>query len=112
MLIKKGGVYNNKAIGKTINLILENKDDIRELVKFLHVEEPKEVLYCMCVGSYAVELYENLELKATIGLHHGKAIRYENWKGDADLMDGLGLLRWLSSMGYDEPLMDFVGSQK
>ena len=108
VLIKKGGVYNNKAIGQTINLTVEDKVDINELVKMLSVEEPKEVLYCMCLGDYAIELYDNLKLKATIGLHHGKAIRYEGWRGDADLNNGLSLLEWLAAKGYDEPLMDFV----
>lgn len=109
VLIKKGGVYNNKAIGQEIGLAFENPKDISEFVERLDVEEPHEVRYCMCAGSYAIELYSGEKLKATIGLHHGKAIRYIGWKGDAELNDGKGLVEWLAEKGYKEPLLDFEG---
>lgn len=107
VLIKKGGVYNDKAIGKEVSFAFESQGVISELAGRLQVEEPKEVQYCMCAGSYAIELYSREKLKATIGLHHGKAIRYIGWKGDAELSDGRGLLEWLAAKGYGEPLLNY-----
>lgn len=107
VLIKKGGVYNDKAIGQQISFAFKRFDDISEFAECLQVEEPNEVRYCMCAGSYAIELYIREKLKATIGLHHGKAIRYVGWKGDAELSDGKGLLEWLAEKGYREPSQDF-----
>ena len=108
VVIKKGGVYDGKAIGHTIELSLESKTDIDSLIKALHIEEPKEVVYCMCAGSYALELFNSSTLKGTIGLHHGRTIRYEGWKGDARLVNGLGLLTLIASRGYKQPLKDFM----
>jgi len=111
VVIKEGGVYNDKAIGQEIGVAFRSAVDISELAERLQIEEPKEVHYCMCTGCYAIELYSRAKLKATIGLHHGKAIRYEGWKGDADLSDGKELLEWLAVKGYEEPLLDFERHQ-
>jgi hypothetical protein len=112
VVIKSSGVYDNKALSNEVLLTLTGCENINNLVHYLQVEQPSEVNYCMCLGSHAIELYTNGLLKATIGLHHGTSIRYEEWKGDADLIDSNGLLTWLSSVGCSEPLNDFFKDQQ
>jgi hypothetical protein len=60
----------------------------------------------MCLGTYAIELYSNGKLKATVGFHHGVSIRYDKWNGDAELAQSDKLLAFLSEQGLTKPLQD------
>jgi hypothetical protein len=44
---------------------------------------------------------------ALLGLHHGRAIRWKQWEGDAILVDGRVLLEWLAERDVGEPLSEF-----
>jgi hypothetical protein len=48
---------------------------------------------------------------ALLGIHHGFAIRWKEWKDDARLADGRVLLEWLAERGVSEPLRDFEEAQ-
>ncbi|RYZ82776.1 MAG: hypothetical protein EOO68_33870 [Moraxellaceae bacterium] len=112
VLIKKGGVYNDKALGCSIDFTIDDPNKILELLERLEIAESNIENYCMCLGDYALEIYANTELKATLGLHHGTAIRYERWKGDLDLKDGKSLIKWLGLNGYSQPLIDLETQRK
>jgi len=56
-------------------------------MELLQIEAPDEPNYCMCLGGYGIELFDNGQLKATVGLHHGTAKRYMGWKENAALSD-------------------------
>src|SRR5262245_34806596 len=50
---------------------------------FLIVEDPETFGHCMCFGDPHLELFAGDQLAATIGYHHGVAIRWDAWKHDA-----------------------------
>jgi hypothetical protein len=111
VLIKRGGVYNGRALGQIIDFTIDDPQNLREFVEKLTITEPKEVLYCMCLGDYALEIYYREKLRATLGLHNGTSIRYDGWKGDAELSHSNDLLKWLSAKGYHKPLIEFQAFQ-
>ncbi len=70
---------------------------------FAILENPETFGHCMCMGDPHIELYAGPELAATLGYHHGFAIRWEAWKNDAVLKQPDLLLDWLSAHGVDGP---------
>lgn len=111
ILIKEEGVYKGKAEGTTIVLRLTDSNDIKTFQELMEIVEPKKPGACMCLGSYAIELYQQGQLGATIGLHHGHSIRYESWNSDAELAKAESLLQFLAERGLRKPLDDLNASQ-
>lgn len=71
--------------------------------------------HCMCFGDPHLEFYGSASDQplATIGVHHGHAIRWEAvWKDDARLANGFGLLRWLADHGAPSALRAFQEDQR
>lgn len=106
VVIKDGGVYETRAMSEKIVLTISQADKIQKLNDFLQIDETNTGFYCMCLGTYAIELYSNAEIKATIGFHHGDSIRYHYWHGDAALAKSNELLNFLAEEGLTEPLAD------
>ncbi len=59
--------------------------------------------YCMCPGDPSLEFFRNSALIATITLHHGLRIRWDEHPGDIELATD-GLVRFLASRGLKKPL--------
>jgi len=111
--ILKEGVSQGKALGT--ELLLEETDPqaiftLRECLAI--VEDPHSFGHCMCLGDQALELYAGDRLRATIGLHHGRSIRWEVWKYDALLVDGKCYLNWMAERGVTGPLEVYLESQR
>jgi hypothetical protein len=70
---------------------------------FAIVEDPDTFGHCMCFGDPHLEFYAGDQLAATIGYHHGVAIRWDAWKHDAWLKEPDLLLDWMSAHGVDGP---------
>jgi hypothetical protein len=70
---------------------------------FAIVEDPETFGHCMCFGDPHLELYAGDRLAATLGYHHGFAIRWDAWKHDACLKEPDRLLDWMSAHGVDGP---------
>jgi hypothetical protein len=112
VIIKDGGVYEDKAMSDKIVLSISSADDIQKLNDFLNIDEQNTGFYCMCLGTYAIELYSNTQLKATIGFHHGVSIRYHFWNGDAQLAKSDELLNFLAERGLTKPLDDSIEQKR
>lgn len=104
VVIKDDGVCEEKAISDRVLLTLTEEIKIRQLSNYLQIDEANTGFYCMCFGTYAIELYSNSQLKATIGFHHGVSIRYHYWNGDAGLAKSDELLYFLAEQGLTKPL--------
>jgi len=64
--------------------------------------------HCMCFGDPAIEFLSTHGRRvAVIGIHHGQAVRWDGWKNDASLVDGVRLLRWLDAQGVAYPLEEY-----
>jgi hypothetical protein len=106
--VKEDGVADGKAISDNILLDERNPQAITALRGCLAIDEAAPAGHCMCLGDYAIELYSGDQLAATLGLHHGRSIRWETtWSHDAMLQNGLKLLWWLSTRGISAPLAKF-----
>jgi len=100
-----GGMSRGKALGTEV-LVDENDPQaviaLRECLAI--VDDVSTFGYCTCLGDNALELYAGDLLIATLGLHHGRSIRWGAWKYDALLVDGERLLAWMAERGATAPL--------
>lgn len=101
--IKDGGVASGKAMQNEVMLLIENAEDLRQFGQLIKIIESPEEFYCMCLGTYAIELYSNEKLLLTIGYHHGYSIRIEHWSSDAELLHPEELLQLLKRLGFSKP---------
>jgi hypothetical protein len=97
-------------------LLLEEDDPraILQLAACLRiVEDINTFVHCMCIGDEMIAFYsENGQCVANITWHHGKSIRWDAWKTDADLQDGYQLLTWLAGREVSAPLKRFQFQQR
>ncbi|CAN5917022.1 hypothetical protein BH11BAC7_BH11BAC7_24380 [soil metagenome] len=112
VVIKDNGVNEHKAISNKILLIISQEDKIQKLESLLEIDETNTGFYCMCLGTYAIELCSDAQVKATIGFHHGLSIRYHNWEGDAGLAKSDDLLAFLAEQGFTKPFDDRTKDKK
>ncbi len=105
MRLIDGGMYNGKVLGTQVLLNIADPSSIEALCHSLNIiEDQKTFGHCMCLGDYVIELYKEQDIIAAIGLHHGRSIRWDSWKYDALLQDGMQLLNWLANRGVKAPL--------
>ena len=112
IVIKESGVYNDKAMSNKVVLTLTEQDKVKRFSELLEIDESNTGFYCMCLGTYAIELYSNEKLKATVGFHHGVSIRYSMWNGDAELALSDQLLEFLNEQGLTKPLQDRLDEKR
>jgi hypothetical protein len=112
IVFKHGGVYEGRATSDHIVLTISQQANIQQFKALLEIIEPTESNHCMCLGTYAIELFSRDQLKATIGFHHGDSIRYNKWYGDADLAKPNELLEFLSQQGLTDPLQDKMKTEQ
>ena len=70
---------------------------------FTIVEDPKTFGHCMCVGWPTFEFLSGTKLVARISLHHGRSIRWPEWKYDGVLSRNKDVLNWLAANGAPQP---------
>ena len=97
-----GGLLRGKAMSS--EALLDTSDeqalaDFRQALRI--VEDPQTFSHCSCPGGPTLELFSGEELLATIGLQHGQAIRWKQWKQDANLCKGQALNEWLTRFGIE-----------
>jgi hypothetical protein len=101
-----GGMIYEKAMEGEVLVDTADAAAVRSFQACLKVvEEPSSFCHCMCLGCPTIELYSSEGLIATIGVHHGRAIRWAKWKHDAALQNGEGLVSWLADRGVSPKLM-------
>lgn len=105
--VLRGGVASGRTLTEDVLFETEQAAMIADLREAMRVNDgPGE--HCMCFGNAAVELLSaDGDRVATIGLHHGQTIRWDGWKDDASLVDGVGLLQWLEAHGVAYPLEEY-----
>ena len=100
-----GGVSGDRPLGEDVLLDVADSESIEMLRDSLAIVEERSTFgHCMCLGDYALQFYAGRRNIATIGLHHGRSIRWNAWKYDALLRDGQRLLTWLADQGAAAPL--------
>jgi len=112
VVIKDGGVSDKHALSNKILLTITKYEELERLSELLEIDESKTGFYCMCLGTYAFELFSAESIKATIGFHHGVSIRYHEWNGDAELTRKEELLSFLAELGFTMPLEERLEKQR
>jgi tetratricopeptide (TPR) repeat protein len=107
--VLEGMMFQGRAMGGRVLLDSGDANAIRELAKCLQiVEDPETFSHCHCLGGPTIELYAAPEHLATIGLQHGRAIRWKQWYHDAQLRTGDRLTRWLHDQGVDPAVLEAI----
>jgi hypothetical protein len=95
--VLEGGMANGRALYTKVLLDCSDMPSLTSLGRCLCiVEDPTTFRHCMCLGDLTLECFADEHLVATIGLHHGRSIRWNAWKHDAVLQDGTTLMNWLA----------------
>src|SRR5262249_55871555 len=75
--VLEGAMFGGGAMGGRVLVDVREAGAIHELAGCLRiVEDPATFGHCSCLGGPTIELYAGLEHLATIGLQHGRAIRW------------------------------------
>jgi hypothetical protein len=105
--VVRGGSANGAPLGKEELAVTEDAETIEELRHSLQIRDGG-CGHCMCHGDPTLVLSDRSgDRLAVLGIHHGAAISWCAWKGDAELVDGQRLLRWLVARGVAYPLEQF-----
>lgn len=100
--VLEGAMLQGRAMGGPVLFDTRDATAIQALARCLQiVEDPTTFNHCSCLGGPTMELYAGPEHVATIGLQHGRAIRWKQWYHDAQLRAGDQLTRWLHDHGVD-----------
>jgi tetratricopeptide (TPR) repeat protein len=104
-----GAMFRGRAMGGRVLLDLDDAGAIQDLADCLQiVEDPNTFGHCACLGGPTMELYSGPEHLATIGLQHGRAIRWKKWLHDAQLRTGDRLTRWLHDRGVEPRQLEAI----
>lgn len=112
IIVKDDGVSNGQAMSDEILLTVSDAARIAEFLRLLQIDEAQIGFHCMCLGTYALEIYDQNEILATIGMHHGQSIRWESWNSDAALAKSDELAAFLYEEGLEAPLLDKIAERK
>jgi tetratricopeptide (TPR) repeat protein len=100
--VLEGAMFRGRAMGGPVLIDSRDARVIRELASCLQiVEDPQTFGHCSCLGGPTIELYAGPGHVATIGLQHGRAIRWKQWYHDAQLQTGEKLTGWLQDQGVE-----------
>lgn len=103
-----GGVADGEVLGTDVLLDVHGRDHAQALSGALRIsEDPGGFGRCMCLGDPGLELFEGSQRLATLGHHHGLAIRWHGWKSDARLLAADPILDWFSARGVHGPRAEF-----
>lgn len=81
-----------------------SKEQIESLKSYFSiVEDPETFAHCQCLGRPTFEFFSGKTLVTRISLHHGKSIRWSEWKHDALLNSNKDVLNWLAVNGVPQP---------
>jgi tetratricopeptide (TPR) repeat protein len=107
--VLEGAMLQGRAMGGPVVFETRDARAIQELAGCLQiVEDPSTFGHCSCLGGPTLELYAGPEHVATIGLQHGRAIRWKQWYHDAQLQAGDRLTRWLHDQGVDPTRLEAI----
>lgn len=107
--VLEGAMLQGRALGGPVLAETRDARAIQELASCLRiVEDPSTFTHCACLGGPTLELYAGPEHVATIGLQHGRAIRWKQWYHDAQLQAGDRLTRWLHDQGIEPSRLEAI----
>lgn len=107
VVIKDGGVHDDKAMTDKVLLTISRAENIAVFESLLEIDEQKSGFYCMCLGTYAIELYQDDIMQSIIGFHHNVSIRCSQFRSDTYLKRNQDLITFLAGLGFTRPLDEY-----
>lgn len=102
--VSLGGVAEGRPLSERILVDTDMQAEIQGLREALRIEDGSAG-HCMCYGDTGILLFDSAGRQlGVIGVHHGQTIRWDQWKDDAQLVDGWQLIDWLIDRGIPYPL--------
>ena len=107
-LVVRDGGYNccGPVDNQAILLTITNPREIGELHRIIEFETHQPWSACMCCGYPGLDWYRGKKRVALTALHHGRAIRWSEFPGDAQLTprSSQAIVDWLAERGITGPL--------
>jgi hypothetical protein len=97
-----GGATAVRPLSAAPVLTIRDGASLAAIARLLEVSKVTDGA-CMCLGTSAFEVVSTDESVTVVGLHHGIALRWAGWSGDALLVRGAELVSWLERRGYSGP---------
>ena len=115
--IQRVDVCDWESVGSSLEprvlLTLDDMARVQELLSHLRIVESDDFFHCMCVGSLLLQLFAREGLVATLTLHHGLLIRWDDvWGSDARLEDGRAMAVWLAEQGVPSLLEEVQSGER
>ncbi|MFO0893072.1 MAG: tetratricopeptide repeat protein [Isosphaeraceae bacterium] len=107
--VLEGAMFQGRSMGGRVLIDVRDAGALRDLADCLQiVEDPGTFGHCACLGGPTMELYAGHRLAATIGVQHGRAIRWKRWHHDAQLQNVGRLTRWLHDQGIPPAQLEAI----
>lgn len=106
VVIRQGGYNCCRPVDRqTILLTITDQQRIAEISEIIQFEPNQTWNVCMCCGYPGLDWYRGKERIALTALHHGRAIRWKDFPGDARLTAASSqlLVEWLARHGIRGP---------
>lgn len=114
--VRSGGTCHRNPAEEKELFKLDKEGGINEFLKSIEIDEQESGFHCMCCGEPSIEFYKGEKLLVTLGLHHGRSLRWENgeWPGDGLLTKKSAkfICGWLSKRGIDGPAEEMESEMK
>ena len=102
-----GGMFRHH--GMTDQLLFEewNEDAINAFRNMLRInEDPVTFSHCPCLGQPTIQLLDaDAKWIGTLGLHHGRLLRWDYWKHDVEMLEREKVIDWLIDRGVTSKQM-------
>ncbi len=95
--VRTGGLCHRRMSSEVTLFEITGASDVAGVVANLKINSSHSGFHCMCCGNPTFEFYRDESLVAAVGFHHGKSLRWQDWRGDGLLQAG--------SASYLESLM-------
>jgi len=103
----------DNSLRPEVLLAIEDRLEIDELLSLLEIVESDSFQHCLCIGSLILCFVSPEGIVATLTVHHGLSIRWDDaWGSDATLKNGRGLAEWLADRGIREVLTELEEIEK
>jgi hypothetical protein len=109
VVVRDGGFdFDGDTDNQPVLFEITDPAEIKQLCEGLAFETGQERSTCMCNGYPRVDWYRGEERIAVTSVQHGRAIRWIDFQGDAQLTieSGAWLVPWLVEHGVDEARME------
>lgn len=107
VVVRDGGYTCCGPVDKqAILLNITNRREIDELNRIVEFEPHQTSDACMCCGYPGIDWYRGQKRVALTALHHGLALRWKKFPGDAQLTprSSQAIVEWLAKRGITRPL--------